>query len=309
MIVLGFYKYANIKDPKAVAKSLREFCNPKSYLGTILVSQEGLNGSVSANTLNTVALRKFLQAIPGFSELFFKEEETYEEHPFKKIKIKIKDEIVRFDFNVDLKNTGTHISPDEFLELYDDNGELKKDVVILDIRNDFEYKVGRFKGATHVNLQTFREFTKKVDLKKLKNKKVVMYCTGGVRCEKASAFVKEQGIKDVSQLSQGIIQFGKIHQQSVWEGKCFVFDKRMVSSMNSESETVSICHLCNSLCDFLRNCRNVKCNLFYVSCLDCEKTYNKCCSIECQKIVDKPNGIQQKKLESNKNMIYISEYV
>ena len=261
MIVLGFYKYAEIKDPQELLKALKEFCQHEFFRGTILISHEGINGSVSANRENTDALRKVLTDIPNFEDLFFKEEDTYSEHPFKKMKIKVKKEIVRFDYDVDLNNTGKHITPNEFLELYDTDGNLKENVVLLDTRNDYEFEVGRFKGATHVNLQTFRGFTDKVNLDDLRDKKVVMYCTGGVRCEKATAYVKEQGIKDVSQLNQGIIQFGIEHQQSVWEGKCFVFDKRMVSPMNSEGEPVSNCHLCGTPSDLLRNCRNVVCNL------------------------------------------------
>lgn len=288
MIVLGFYKYSNFSEPEKLAASLRKFCNPDFYKGTILVSHEGINGSVSANRSDTDALREYLQDIPGLSDIFFKEEESYNEHPFKKMRIRVKKEIVRFDCDVDLKNKGKHISPDEFLELYNDDGSLRDNVIILDTRNDYEFEVGHFKGASHLDLQTFREFTKKVDLEELKDKKVVMYCTGGVRCEKATAYVKEKGIEDVSQLHQGIIQFGKIHERSVWEGKCFVFDKRMVSPMNSEGGTVSVCHICNNKCDLLRNCRNTACDLFYVSCHKCEEEYNKCCSKDCQKVVDNP---------------------
>jgi len=288
MIILGFYKYAEVKDPEKLAEELRQFCNSNFYLGTILVSHEGLNGSVSAEKSDVEALKKFLTSIPNFSDLFFKEEETDNGHPFKKMKIKVKDEIVRFDCAVDLKNTGEHISPDEFLDLYDDEGNLKENVVLLDARNDYEFEIGHFKGATHLNLQTFREFSEKVNLEELKNKKVVMYCTGGVRCEKASAFVKERGIKDVSQLNQGIIHFGQVHPQSVWDGKCFVFDKRMTSPINTEGQAVSKCYTCGLSSDNLRNCKNLACNLFYVSCTDCEKKYDKCCSVECQQKIKIP---------------------
>ena len=287
MIVLGFYKYAEVPDPQQLADMLKENCPHELYRGTILVSHEGLNGSVSANRENTDKLRQLLRDIPNFDDLFFKEE-VLNEHPFKKMKIKVKNEIVRFDYDVDLKNTGKHLTPDEFLQLYDADGNLKEDVILLDTRNDYEFEVGRFKGATHLNLQTFREFTKKIDIEKLKNKKVVMYCTGGVRCEKATAYVKEQGIEDVAQLHQGIIRFGHEKEQSVWEGKCFVFDKRMVSPINSDGEPISKCHLCGTSSDLLRNCRNEVCNLFYVSCEACEEKFNKCCSEECMKIVDRP---------------------
>ena len=207
------------------------------------------------------------------------------EHPFKKMMIKVKKEIVRFDCRVDLKNSGQHLSPEEFVDLYDSSGNLKDNIVLLDTRNDYEFEVGRFKGATHVNLKTFREFTEKLDINKIKDKKVVMYCTGGVRCEKATAFVKEQGVKDVYQLNQGIIQFGIEFPESVWEGKCFVFDKRMHSPMNSDGEVVSNCFICGKVCDFLRNCKNEKCDRFHISCIECQEYMNKCCSVECRKEV------------------------
>lgn len=288
MIVLGFYKYVDIADVEVLADKLREFCRPESFKGTILLSNEGINASISANRDDIDSFRSFITAYDYFSDLFFKEEETYGEHPFKKMKIKIKKEIVRFEQDVDLANRGRHITAEEFVQLYDNDGNLKEDVILIDTRNDYEYEVGHFKGATHFNLQTFREFADKLDLESLKNKKVVMYCTGGIRCEKASAYVKEQGIENVSQLNQGIIQFGKEFEKSVWQGKCFVFDKRMVSPMNSEGEPISTCYICGTESDFQRNCKYELCNRFYVSCSRCEEKLNKCCSKDCMEKIMHP---------------------
>lgn len=291
MIVLGFYKYVEIEDPLELMKSLKEFCNHEQYRGTILVAAEGINASVSGNRESIDSFREYLTSDSRFENLFFKEETTLNEHPFKKMMIRVKKEIVRFDCEVDLKNSGKHISPEEFVDLYDSEGNLREDIILLDTRNDYEYEVGRFKGATHVNLKTFREFTKRLDIEKIKDKKVVMYCTGGVRCEKATAYVKEQGVKEVYQLHQGIIRFGKEFQDSVWEGKCFVFDKRMHSPMNASGEVVSNCFICGKVCDFLRNCKNEICNKFHVACIECQENMNKCCSVDCRKEVLKRTSI------------------
>jgi len=285
MIILGFYKYVNIKHPEKLMTILKNFCDDNDIKGTILLGQEGINASVSGIKKNINKLKKFLITIPRMKNLFFKEEESLNDHPFKKMKLKVRDEIVSFGSNVDIKNTGRHISPVEMKDLYDENGELRKDVVVIDARNDYEYKIGRFRGAIHYDLDTFREMPDKVNFEDIKDKKVVMYCTGGIRCEKASAYLRENGVKDISQLNQGIINFGAEFRDGggVWDGKCFVFDKRMVSSMNNEGVIVSTCKLCGNACDFLRNCKLKTCNLFYVSCYDCEQEYSKCCSRECAK--------------------------
>lgn len=283
MIVLGFYKYLDVEDVEALALRIREFCSARDFKGSVLLGEEGVNASVSGNREEIDELKEFL--LVEFGDLFFKEEGCGE-HPFKKMKVKIKNEIVHFGESVNLANSGEHISSDEFLELYDSSGELKENVVVLDARNDYEFRVGHFKGAMELGIKRFREFPSKVDkLKGLEDKKIVMFCTGGIRCEKASAYLREKGFSDVLQLNQGIIQFGLEKPETVWEGKCFVFDKRMVSDVN-QSGTVSSCYICGKACDFLRNCRNVECNRFYVSCDDCVAEYKKCCGKECKEKIN-----------------------
>lgn len=282
-IVLGFYKYVKLRDVEKLKTDLKELCDNLNMRGSILLAEEGINASVSGSKESIGEFKNYLGKMSEFSDLFFKEEGTFE-HPFKKMKVKVKDEIVAFKCDVDLAKTGRHISADELAELYE-GGKLKENVVVLDARNDYEYQVGRFKDAIHLDINVFRDFKDKVEkLKSEKDKKIVMYCTGGIRCEKASAYLKTQGFGDVSQLNQGIIQFGKESKKGIWEGKCFVFDKRMVSGMNNEGEPISECLTCNKKCDFQRNCKNVKCNLFYVSCLDCESELHGCCSKECKKV-------------------------
>lgn len=283
LFVLNFYKYVNIENAKDLAEILRKFCKSESIRGSILLSHEGINASVSGSRSKIDAFKKFLLKDAKFGEIFFKEDKIFE-HPFEKIKVKVKKEIVSFNFPVELKNVGRHISAEEFSDLYDSEKNLKENVVVLDARNNYEYEVGRFKDAIHLDLDFFREFPKKISqIENKKNKKIVMYCTGGIRCEKASAYLKSNGFADVSQLNQGIIQFCKESSDSIWEGKCFVFDKRMVSDINSGETPISFCKTCKKECDFQRNCRNVDCDLLYISCLNCEKKLSGCCNEECMK--------------------------
>jgi UPF0176 protein len=285
MIVLGFYKYVEIKDGKKLAASLKDFCSNGDYKGSFWIGTEGINASVSGTRKEIDKLKTELEKHPKLKDLFYKEETSQTGHPFKKMKVRFRNEIVGFKAPVNLKNAGKHISGEQLIELYDENGKLKKNVILLDTRNDYEYRVGKFKDAIHLDLKTFREFPEKIKgLDSLKDKKIVTYCTGGIRCEKASAYMKEQGFKNVSQLNQGIIQFTKEHPDSIWEGKCFVFDKRLTSKGKGNTEPISDCYICGKKCDFLRNCRNKACNRFYVSCIDCEKEYSKCCSKSCSKI-------------------------
>jgi len=294
IMVLGFYKYVEIKDVEELRAKLEITCKKLKIKGNILLANEGINASISGTPSSISQIKKYLSRIPQFKDLFFKEEKTFE-HPFKKMKVKMKKEIVAFKFPVNLKDSGKHISPHELADLYKE-GKLKKNVVILDTRNDYEYRIGKFKEAIHLKLNVFREFQNKLnELKQHKEKKIVMYCTGGVRCEKASAYLKTQGFSDVSQLNQGIINFGKDLQSDIWEGKCFVFDKRMFSPMNSKGKTISQCLICDKNSDLQRNCKNVNCNLFYVSCLSCEDNLHGCCSEKCKAIFRK----QREKTRTN----------
>lgn len=282
MIVLGFYKYLHIDEPERFRNDLKRFCGNGNYRGIVLISHEGINASISGTREGISALKTFLTVDSVIGALFFKEEQTLDAHPFKRLNIKIKPEIIRFDCEVSLSNAGRHLSSTEFLDSYHEDGSLKENVVILDARNASEFDLGRFRGATHLNLKSFSEFSRKVDIDALKHKRVVMYCTGGVRCEKASAYLVEQGVKDVSQLHQGIIQFGKEYPRQAWEGKCLVFDHRMISPMCESQESARRCAVCDTECDFQRICRNASCSRVYVCCYECEEQMDKCCSVECR---------------------------
>lgn len=286
--ILLFYKYVNIDNPEKFMKEHLDNCNELGLKGRILVSEEGINGSVAGTIEQTEAYKKMLTSDKRFEGIQFKEDIGIM-IPFRKMVIKIKKELVRFGQNVSLENTGKHLTPKEFLDVYNSGEE----VIILDARNDYESKVGKFKNAITPDIKKFTEFPKVAEqLKDKKDKKIVMYCTGGIRCEKASAYMKEQGFKDVSQLSGGILTFGKEFPDTVWEGTCFVFDKRLVSNINSNSDVISNCDICDTKCDLCRNCTNPACDKMIVCCNDCKIKMMGCCSIECLNACRKKNIIR-----------------
>ncbi len=285
--ILLFYKYVPIENPRDFREEHILVCKEIGLRGRILVAQEGINGSVSGTQEQTEQYKSFIRSDSRFADIIFKEE-TGISNPFKKMAVKVKKEIVNFGVAVNLDNTGEHITPKEFLDIYN----LNDDVLIVDARNEYESHVGKFKGAITLPIQTFREFPKKAleILGDKKDKKIVMYCTGGIRCEKASAYLKENGFKDVSQLNGGILTFGKEFPDSVWEGKCFVFDKRMTSSVNKEEKPVTHCELCDMPCDLYKNCANTNCDRYCTVCISCEQMFGGCCSQTCFK--ERCNSLQ-----------------
>jgi UPF0176 protein len=275
--ILLFYKYVKIDSPAKFSKEHLKFCNELGIRGRILVAKEGINGSVSGNTKQIKAYKKEMHSDKRFNDLVFKED-LGTNIPFKKMVVKPREQILKFDYDVNLKNAGRHLTPKEFLALYKN----KEEVIIVDARNDYESRIGKFKNAIIPPLKTFNDFPKVAKLLKgKKDKKIVLYCTGGIRCEKASAYLKEQKFKDVSQLSGGILAFGKEFPDTVWEGSCFVFDKRMKSEINYKSNPLTKCDICKVDCDFYRNCRNVTCNELIIVCPNCNKDYCGCCSEKC----------------------------
>lgn len=277
--ILLFYKFIEIENPEEFRKIHLKECEDLGLFGRILVASEGINGSVSGNEMQIEKYKKLLKNDKRFSDITFKEEIGFV-HPFTKMTIKIRDEIVALKRKVNLSKRGKHISPTELVELYE-NSEVGKDFFVVDARNDYEYKVGKFKGAVNPGIKTFRQFPELAKkLEDLKDKKVVMYCTGGIRCEKASAYLIEQGFKDVSQLKDGVINFCQQYPNSLWEGSCFVFDKRLVSNID-ENKPITKCSSCEKACDLYKNCRNVNCDELTILCVECQEKLVGCCSEKC----------------------------
>jgi UPF0176 protein len=285
--ILLFYKFVEINSPEEFKKTHLNECEELGIRGKILIAKEGINGSISGSKEQVDNYKRLMHSKIEFNYLWFKED-VGKMHPFRKMNIRVRDEIVSLKHKVDLSKTGNYLEPKEIMDLYDKEGKLKENVVFLDARNDYEYKVGRFKDSIQINTKTFREFPEKIkELEKrpdIKDKKIVMFCTGGIRCEKASVVLKEAGFKDVNQVHGGVINFVQNYPDTFWEGKLFVFDKRLVIPVNKkDSKPISNCEICDVRCDLYKNCRNPECDKLVILCLECQMKYHGCCSKNCFK--------------------------
>lgn len=275
--IILFYKFTEIEDPEGFAAAQREFCRKEGILGKILVAREGINGSFAGTSGQMERYKNFLTSTDGFRDIAFKEE-TASFNPFRKLIVRVKKEIIRLEREVDMSVRGKYISPEDLLALYE-SGE---DFIILDTRNAYESDVGRFRNAVTPKIDSFREFPEALEeLSGKKHSKIVTYCTGGIRCEKATAYMIGRGFTDVYQLKDGIINFCQKYPDTVWEGKCFVFDDRLVSDVEAEGEVISRCVRCGESSDRYQNCRNPECDDLVILCLRCSEENEGCCSERC----------------------------
>ena len=245
--IAALYKFSEITDLHQIKTEIKEFLLAKNIYGTILVGAEGLNGTVSGNEENIDEAINFIKKLKGFNDIDVKY--SYSDiNPFVRLKVKVKEEIVTIgDTSINPNiNSGTYINPEDWNELISD-----EDVLLIDTRNEYEVSIGSFKNAINPKTNTFREFPKWVsDLdiseSQKKSMKVAMYCTGGIRCEKASAYMKSSGFKNVYHLKGGILKyFEKVdHSKSLWNGECFVFDDRVAVKHDLSEGSYDMCHGC-----------------------------------------------------------------
>ncbi|MEX2565766.1 MAG: rhodanese-related sulfurtransferase [Cyclobacteriaceae bacterium] len=278
--ILLFYCYANIDDIEAYRNEHHLFCIENNIRGRIIISAEGLNGSVSGLEENCEKYMAYVRSDARFSDTEFKIDQHHE-HAFAKINVRAKDEIVHSGLkhiNPRVK-TGKHLAPHDFKSLKD-----QEDVVILDVRSKYEHELGHFKNAIRLDIDNFRDFPERVgELAHLKGKKILTYCTGGIKCEKASAFLLEQGFEDVYQLHGGIIKYGLEAGGEDFEGKCYVFDNRLAVEVNSiNPKVVSKCHMCGEASDRMVNCANPECNVHVPICETCGWEMEGACSDDCK---------------------------
>ncbi|MBH0173264.1 rhodanese-related sulfurtransferase [Fictibacillus sp. 23RED33] len=284
MRVLLYYKYVPIDDPESYKDEHLKFCKDLGLLGRIIVAPEGINGTVSGTYEQTQIYMDHLKADPRFEDIVFKIDEV-EEHTFKKMFVRHKKELVTWRFKDDVdpnQLSGKRLSPKEFYEALQD-----EDVIVIDGRNDYEYEIGHFRGAIRPDVKASRDFPKWVreNISEFKDKKVLTYCTGGIRCEKFSGFLLQEGFQDVSQLEGGIVTYGKDDevQGKLWDGKLYVFDERISVPVNRTEEDVVIatCYYCGKTEDRYVNCANPECNKQHVCCTECEVKHKRSCSKEC----------------------------
>lgn len=308
-LTLSFYAYAKIEDPTQFRNDLFIAWNKLDALGRTYVAKEGINAQMSVPAENFEAFRQTLEAYDFMKDIRLNVAVEHDDHSFLKLTVKVRDKIVADGLNdetFDVTNIGVHLKAKEFNEILDD-----PNTIVVDFRNHYESEIGHFKGAITPDVETFRESLPIIH-DKLKgheeDKNLVMYCTGGIRCEKASAYFKHQGFKNVYQLEGGIINYAKQIKEEGLEskfiGKNFVFDHRLGERITDD--IVSQCHQCGKPCDNHTNCENEGCHLLFIQCDDCKAVMENCCSVECREIIHMPL-VEQVKLRrgvKNGNMIF-----
>ncbi|KAB2332543.1 rhodanese-related sulfurtransferase [Bacillus mesophilum] len=282
--VLLYYMYVPIENPEEYAQEHLAFCQELGLKGRILIADEGINGTVSGTVEQTDQYMAAMKADPRFAEMIFKIDEA-EEHAFKKMKVRHRKELVTLRLEDDVNPnelTGQYLSPKEFYERLND-----EDTVVLDARNDYEYDLGHFRGAIRPDIINFRDLPQWVRENKelLGDKKIVTYCTGGIRCEKFSGWLLKEGFKDVAQLHGGIVTYGQDPevQGELWDGQLYVFDERIGVPVNQkEHVVVGRDYFSGEPCERYVNCANPACNKKILCSEENEHKYMRSCSDECR---------------------------
>jgi UPF0176 protein len=281
--VLLYYRYTPIEDPEAMRQEQFDFCSSNHLLGRILVAKEGINGTVSGLKADTEAYMNYMRRHPVFQGIEFKID-PFAHHTFNKLHVRVKSEIVRLglgDRDVDpTRETGQYIEPHEFREILRNKPE---DVVILDARSRYEFEVGKFPDALTLDIENFRELPQQLEaISHLKDKTIITYCTGGIKCEKASALLMKEGFKNVFQLHGGIVRYGHEAEGENFEGACYVFDQRVVAPVNKVNpKVIGKCALCETPTEQMINCANTQCNKHFLICPSCANHMEGCCSSAC----------------------------
>jgi UPF0176 protein len=294
-VTLSFYKYHQVENPQTFRDELYKLLDSLEVLGRIYVAHEGINAQISVPQAKFDAFKTELFSIYFLNGIRLNVAVDDNGRSFFKLKILVRKKIVADgldDSAFDVTDTGVHVNANEFNILADN-----PDTIIIDMRNHYESEVGHFKNAICPDVDTFREELQIAEdlLTEHKNKNLLMYCTGGIRCEKASAWMKYKGYKNVFQLNGGIIEYTRqVKAQSLenkFIGKNFVFDERLGERITND--IISVCHQCGKSCDDHTNCKNDGCHLLFIQCADCAKEFNGCCSQECKDIIALPVEAQK----------------
>jgi len=272
-IVAALYKFSLIKEPNLLQLKIRNKFKSYSVYGTILIGNEGLNGTISGNKSSIIKAIKYIKSIEGFNNIDIKYSES-QKNPFARLKIKLKKEIVTIgDESIDPnKIVGQYIDPENWNDLISD-----ENTILIDTRNDYDHSIGTFKNSINPNTVKFREFPEWVKNQNFtkedkETKKVAMFCTGGIRCEKASSFMKKDGFNNVNHLKGGILKYFEVvdEQDSMWSGECFVFDDRVSVRHDLSVGTFDMCHGCR-----MPITEEDKKSLSYIKGVACHKCFNE----------------------------------
>lgn len=309
---LSFYRYVIIADLENFRANLYQKFSDLGIFGRIYVAKEGINAQISVPEFSWIAFKDLLEKIPFLKNMPLKIAVEDDGKSFYKLIVRIRNKIVADgldDLSFDVTNVGKHLDATEFNDAMQNSN-----VIVVDMRNHYESEVGHFENAICPDVDTFREALPKT-LSLLKGKeesKLLLYCTGGIRCEKASAYFRHHGFTDVNQLHGGIIAYA--HQvkeqnlESKFKGKNFVFDERLGERIGKE--VISRCHQCNQTCDIHVNCANNDCHLLFIQCKACSTIMHGCCTESCMHIISLPMEDQRKlrkgKSKDNAHSVYKS---
>ena len=308
-LTLSFYQYAKIGNPHLFRNHLFVAWDKMEVLGRIYVAHEGINAQLSVPAKRFEEFKAFIDGIYFLNNVRLNIAIEHDIKSFLKLKVKVRDKILADGLNdgtFDVTNKGVHVDAQRFNELLED-----PNTILIDMRNHYESEIGHFQGAITPDVDTFRDSLDVIeeDLKDHKgDKNLLMYCTGGIRCEKASAYYKHKGFKRVYQLEGGIIEYARQVQNLKLEnkflGKNFVFDHRRGERISDD--VISNCHQCGKPCDTHVNCANEACHLLFIQCEECAAKMNGCCSEECKEIAALPYEEQKarRKGKGNSNKIF-----
>ncbi len=302
-VTLSFYKYVFIEDPQRFRDELYENLAGFNAFGRIYIAKEGINAQMSVPEYSFERFKNYLDSISFLKGVLLNVAVDDDGKSFWILKIKIRNKIVADgieDPDFDMQKKGKYVDAGEFNKLTDDPA-----TIVVDMRNHYEYEVGHFENAVEVPAETFREQLP-MAVNMLKDKKennVIMYCTGGIRCEKASAYFLHNGFKHVYHVNGGIIHYAHTakenHLANKFLGKNFVFDKRLGERIGEE--VISHCHQCGKPCDTHVNCANDSCHLLFIQCEECAEKYDHCCSVACKETLALPEEIRKEKRKGVKN--------
>lgn len=300
---ISFYKYAKVKNPQIFRDHLFVTWDELGVFGRVHVATEGINAQISVPTKNLDEFVQKLNEIEFLTNIRLNFAVEDDGKSFYKLVIKVRDKILADGLNdetFDASNKGQHLLAHEWNELMEDPNS-----ILIDMRNHYESEVGHFDGAVAPDVDTFASSLDIIDkmMEEHKDKNIMMYCTGGIRCEKASAWYKHKGYKNVYQLEGGIIKYARDVKEkeldNKFKGKNFVFDERLGETIGEE--VIAQCHQCGKPCDTHTNCKNVACNLLFIQCEECAKEHEGTCSSDCQDIIHLPEE-EQKELRKGKKV-------
>lgn len=306
-ITISFYKYFHIPDPQQFRDDLYRELSSLNVFGRIYVAHEGINAQISVPESNFGRFRNFIYMHESLNNTRLNIAVDDDGKSFWVLKIKVREKIVAdgiTDPTFDMDNKGRYVNAEQFNELTND-----PETVVVDMRNHYEYEVGHFKNAIEVPSDTFREQLPMSAemLKSDKQKNIIMYCTGGIRCEKASAYLLYQGFKNVFHLEGGIINYANTVKEkgliNKFIGKNFVFDDRLGERVTHD--VIAHCHQCGKPADTHTNCKNEACHLLFIQCDECAEKYAGCCSSECLAVYNLPEDEQKKLRKGRENGIMV----